>query len=100
VDDEAVILEQCGQKVTFMQAYPHRGPYLAALPLYDYMSVVMIRRRRRGSGGRGTVEFDKAWSLSEMWVQVLRKPGEHAAVCLNGYLGMDFGEEDESCYRR
>ncbi len=46
------------------------------------------------------MEFDKAWPLSEMWVQVLRKPGEHAAVCLNGYLGMDFGEEDESCYRR
>ena len=98
--DEAVMLEQCGQKATFVQAYPHRGPCLAALPLYDYMSVVMIRRRRRGSGGRGTVEFDKAWPLSEMWVQVLRKPGEHAAVCLNGYLAMDFGEEDESCYRR
>ena len=89
------MLEQCGQRATFVQAYPHRGPHLASLPLYDYMSVVMIRRRRRGSGGgRGVVEFDNAWTLSETWVQVMRKPGQFADVCLNGYLGMDFGEED------
>jgi hypothetical protein len=98
--DETVMLEPSGQRVTFIQAYPHRGPYLAALPLYDYMSVVMIRRRRGRYGGRGVVEFDRAWPLSKTWVQVLRKPGEHAAVCLDGYLSMDFEEEDERCYRR
>ncbi len=98
--DETVMLEHSGRRATFVQAYPHRGPCLAALPLYDYMSVVMIRRKRSGSGGRGVVAFDEAWLLSESWVQVLRKPGEHAAVCLDGYLGMDFGEEDERCHRR
>jgi hypothetical protein len=98
--DEAVMLEQCGQRATFVQAYPHRGPCLATLPLYDYMSVVMIRRKRRGGGGLRVVEFDSTWPLSELWVQVIRKPGEHAVVCLNGYLGMDFGEEDESYHRR
>jgi hypothetical protein len=94
------MLEPSGQRVTFVQAYPYRGPYLAALPLYDYISVVMIRRRRGRYGGQGVVEFDRAWPLSETWVQVLRKPGEHAAVCLDGYLSMDFEEEDERCYRR
>jgi hypothetical protein len=98
--DEAVILEHSGQRATFVQAYPHRGPCLAGLSLYDYMSMVMIRRKRSGRGGQAAVEFDDGWPLSETWVQVLRKPGEHAAVCLDGYLGMDFGEEDERCYRR
>jgi hypothetical protein len=90
-----VVLEHSGQRATFVQVYPYRSPCLAALPLYNYMSVVKIRRRRRGSSSRGVVEFDEAWPLSETWVQVLRKPGEHAAICLDGYLDMDFGDEDE-----
>jgi hypothetical protein len=98
--NEAVMLEHSGPRATFVQAYPHRGPCLAALPLYDYMSVVMIRRKRSEGNGRGAVEFDQAWPLSETWVQILRRPGEHAAVCLDGYLGMDFAEDDERCYRR
>jgi hypothetical protein len=98
--DEAVMLEYSGQRANHVQAYPHRGPNLAALTLYDYMSVVKLKRKRGGSGSRGDLEFDDGWPLSETWVQVLRKPGEHAVVCIEGYLGMDFGEEDERCHRR
>jgi hypothetical protein len=98
--DEAVMLEHSGQRTTFVQAYPHRGPSLAALSLYDYMSVVKLKRKRGGSGPRRALEFEEAWPLSETWVQELRKPGEHAVVCLDGYLSMEFGEEDEGCHRR
>ncbi|KAM4067621.1 PIF1 protein [Hirsutella rhossiliensis] len=31
---------------------------------------------------------------------VLRRPGKHATVCLDGYLSKDFTYDDESCYRR
>ncbi|XP_044720114.1 PIF1-like helicase domain-containing protein [Hirsutella rhossiliensis] len=32
---------------------------------------------------------------------VLRRPGKHASVCLDGYLTKDFGhDDDESCHRR
>lgn len=98
--DEAVMLEHSGQRATFVQAYPHRGPNLAALSLYDYMSVVKLKRKRGGNSARGHLEFEEAWPLSKTWAQVLRKPGEHAVVCLDGYLSVDFGEEDERCYRR
>lgn len=100
--DEVVMLEHSGQKTTFVQAYPHRGPHLVALSLYDYMSVVKLKRKRGGSRVLGALEFESAWPLSKTWVQVLRKPGEHAVVCLDGYLSMDFGEEDEDerCHRR
>jgi hypothetical protein len=98
--DGAVMLEQSGQRITFVQAYPHRGPQLAALALYDYMSIVTLKRKRGGAGGRGDLEFEEDWPHSKTLVQGIRKPGEQAAVCLDGYLSMDLDEEDGKCYRR
>lgn len=98
--DEAVMLEPSGQKITFVQAYPHRGPQLAALSLYDYMSVVMIKKKHAGDRARRALDFEESWPLSEAWVQVLRKPHERAVICVDGYLSMDFSEEDERFHRR
>lgn len=100
--DETVLFEESGRKVSFLEAYPHRGGALQGLSLYDYMSVVRLKRKGRGTGGWGEVPFDSAWSPSQTWVQALRRPGEHAIVCLDGYLSMDFSEEEEDglCYRR
>jgi hypothetical protein len=98
--DEAVMLECLGQRVTFVQAYPHRGPMLAALPLYDYMSVVKLKRRRNSRSCPGEIAFEPAWPLSETWVQVLREKAGNALVCLDGYLSTDFMEDEERCYRR
>ncbi|PVH90314.1 hypothetical protein DM02DRAFT_496337, partial [Periconia macrospinosa] len=98
--DEAVMLEQSGQRASFIQAYPHRGPVLAALSLYDYMSVIKLKRKYRGGGVREDLQFEETWPLSETWTQALRKQGERAVVCLDGYLCMDFNEEDEQCHRR
>lgn len=98
--EEAVLLEEAGQRISLVEAYPHRGRLLQGLCLYDYMSIVGLKRKSKGASGWGEVEFDSAWQPSQTWVQVLRKPGEHAIVCLDGYLGMDFGEDDELYYRR
>lgn len=98
--DETVLLEESGQRLSFVQAYPHRGELLQGLSLYEYISIVRLKRRGGDTGTRGEVRFDSAWSLSQKWVQVFRKPGKHAVVCLDGYLSMNFGEEDEGCHRR
>lgn len=97
---DTVMLEHSGRKTTFAQAYPYRGQHLAAISLYDYMSVVKLKRRRGARAARGDLEFERAWPLSASWVQALRRPGEYAVVCLDGYLSMDFEEEDERCHRR
>lgn len=98
--EEMVLLGESGQRVSFVQAYPHRGRFLQGLSLYDYMSVVKLKRKGKVVGGRWEVEFDSAWPLSQMWVQVLREPGKDAIVCFDGYLSMNFSEDDKMCYKR
>jgi hypothetical protein len=53
------MLEYCGERTTFVQAYPHRGPTLAAVSLYDYISIVKLQRKRGESCARGTLEFEE-----------------------------------------
>lgn len=78
--DETVLLEKAGQRISFIQAYPHRGTLLRDLSFYDYMSVVKLKRKGKVAAAREEVEFDCAWSLSQTWVQVLRNPGKEAIV--------------------
>jgi hypothetical protein len=96
---ETVLLGKAGQRISLLQAYPYRGQRLEGLALYDYMSVVKLKRKG-GCVRSGEVELDRAWPLSASWIQTLRHPNQLAAVCLDGYLGMDFTEEDDSYYRR
>ena len=63
------------------------------------MSIAILRRKGKGPAGRGEVQFESSWPLSKEWAQVLRRPEKQASVCLDGYLGMNFAEEDE-CYPR
>ena len=98
--DERVLLEEAGERVSLPQAYPYRGEILRDLSLYEYMSVVQLRRKSSDATARREVEFDGASPLSRRWVQLLRKPGKHAIVCLDGYLSINFSEEDEIYHRR
>jgi hypothetical protein len=82
-----------------LQAYAYRGRLLEGLALYDYMSVVKLKRKGQGVAW-GEVELDSSWPLSRSWVQMLRRPGQQATICFDGYLSMDFIEEDDSYHRR
>ncbi|KAM4067068.1 PIF1 protein [Hirsutella rhossiliensis] len=86
--DESVVVEEAGLRISHVEAYQHRGELLRGLCLYDYISVVRLKRTSKDELRR--------------WVQVLRRPGKHATVCLDGYLSKDFGHNDdeESCHRR
>ncbi|KAL8284658.1 hypothetical protein RB597_008496 [Gaeumannomyces tritici] len=96
---ETVLLGEGGEKISLLQAYPHRGRLLEGLALYDYMSVVKLKRKGQGIAW-GLVELDSRWPLSRSWVQTLRRPGQQATICFDGYLGMDFTEDDDCYYRR
>lgn len=96
---ERVILGEAGQRISLLQAYPHRGQLLENLALCDYMTVVKLKRKVSRITAR-EVELDSAWPLSQSWIQELRSPNRQAAICFDGYLGMDFAEEDDSYYRR
>ncbi|KAF5696631.1 ATP-dependent DNA helicase PIF1 [Fusarium mundagurra] len=98
--EETVFLEEGGERVSLVQAYPHRGKLLEGLSLYDYMSIVRLKRKGKGAGTRWEVRFDRSWPPSRTWVQALRKPGEHAVVCFDGYLSTDWSEETEDYYKR
>ncbi|KAM4064253.1 ATP-dependent DNA helicase PIF1 [Hirsutella rhossiliensis] len=79
------------------------GDVLRGLCLYDYVSLVRLKRNERDEGpaGWGEVPFESGWAPGGRWAQVLRRPGKQATVCLDGYLSKDFDEDDEgSCYRR
>ncbi len=98
--EETVLLEEAGQRISFPQAYPHRGRFLQGLSLYDYMSVVKLKRKGKATARQGEVEFESTWPLSQTWVQALRDPGKEAMVCLDGYLCMDFSEDDQTYYKK
>ena len=93
------MLGETGQRISLLQAYPHRGRLLEGLALYDYMSVVKLKRKGQHVAS-GEVELGRSWPLSKTWIQALRRPKQQAAVCLDGYLAMDFAEEDDSYHRR
>jgi len=98
-----VIVEESGHRISFLNAYEHRGNVLRSLCLYDYVSVVRLQRiSTYGRPGKwGEVPFQDSWLPGKDWVQVLRRPGKHATVCLDGYLSKDFEHDDDGpCHRR
>ncbi|KAM4061844.1 PIF1-like helicase [Hirsutella rhossiliensis] len=101
--DESVAVEEAGERISFAEAYHHRGHVLRGLCLYDYVSLVRLQRVGKDgcSGAWGEVPFESGWVAGKDWVQVLRRPGKHAVVCLDGHLSKDFEQDDEEqCHRR
>lgn len=93
--DEAVIVEEAGRRLSYVDAYSFRGNHLRRLCLYDYMSLVIVRRRPPKKAVWGEIPFENGSPYANDWVQVLRRPGQHAVVCLDGFLSMDFKETTE-----
>lgn len=104
--DESIVVEEAGHKLGHVEAYQHRGEPLQDLCLYDYGSIVRLKRRNssneESAAAWGEVPFQDSWPPGKAWIQVLRRPGKQATVCLDGYLSKDFSkaEEDEVCYGR
>ncbi|EFZ03310.2 PIF1 protein [Metarhizium robertsii ARSEF 23] len=101
--DDSIVVEEAGERISYVEAYEHRGGVLGSLCLYDYTSLVKLRRTDKDetAASWGEVPFEKGWGPGRRWLQVLRRPGKYASVCLDGYLSKDFDQDDEgSCHRR
>ncbi|KID59322.1 arrestin domain-containing protein, partial [Metarhizium hybridum] len=99
--DDAVMVEEAGRRLSYMEAYGHRGGILSQVCLYDYMTLVMIRRRSAKKAVWGEIPFETGSPFASEWIQVLRRPGMHAVVCLDGFLSLDFAEKmDDTCISR
>ncbi|KFG84187.1 hypothetical protein MANI_116079 [Metarhizium anisopliae] len=99
--DESITVEEAGRRLSYVEAYGQRGSLLSPLCLYDYMTLVMVRRRSEKKAIWGEMPFKAGSSFASEWVQVLRRPGMHAVVCLDGFLSLDFDERmDDSCVSR
>uniref|UniRef100_A0A0D2XRK5 Helitron helicase-like domain-containing protein n=3 Tax=Fusarium oxysporum TaxID=5507 RepID=A0A0D2XRK5_FUSOF len=101
--DESIVVEEAGERISYAEAYQHRGDVLRSLCLYDYVSLVRLKRVSKDEipAAWGEVSFENEWGPGRGWLQVLRRPGKHASVCLDGYLSKDFDQDDEEpCYRR
>ncbi|KAM4058295.1 PIF1-like helicase [Hirsutella rhossiliensis] len=82
--DETVVVEEAGPRISFIEAYRHRGGLLQGLCLYDYASLVRLKRNGGGAEGCaawGEIPFNESWAPGKDWAK-------------------EFGEEDESCHRR
>jgi hypothetical protein len=42
--DEKILLEESGQKIFLIQAYPHRGKLLQSLCHYGYISIAKLKK--------------------------------------------------------
>lgn len=104
--DESIVVEEAGHRLSHVEAYHHRGTVLAGLCLYDYVSVVRLKRRSvsgwEPAATLGEIPLEDSWATGKDWLQVLRRPGKQATVCLDGYLSKEFNksEEGEACHRR
>lgn len=102
--DESILVEEAGQRICRVEAYCHQGDTLRRLCLYDYVSLVMLKRidGNKRQVAWGEVPFESGWAPGRCWVQLLRRPGKQAIVCLDGYLSKDFDDDDDedSCHRR
>ena len=106
VVDESIVVEEAGHRLGHVEAYHHRGQLLGDLCLYDYVSIVRLKRRddrkEELAAAWGEVPFEDSWSPGRGWIQVVRRPGKQATVCLDGYLSKDLSKADDdgACYRR
>lgn len=99
--EDSVLVEEVGRKISFVEAYLHRGEALQSLCLYDYVSLVQLKRKGDKRRARwGELGFGNGCPFADSWVQVLRRPGKHAIVCLDGYLSTDLDDDDGPCFRR
>ena len=86
---ETVQVRGQGFQLSPLEAYLYRGPVLAKLCFYDYLSFVKLVKLEsldRRSGSRRVVPFEDSSNLCEGWAQQLWEPAQTAVVVLQGEL--------------
>ena len=103
VQGETVHFRGEGFQLSPFEAYPHRGPVLASLCFYDYLSFVkLVKLETLGwrSGSGRIVPFDNGSELCEGWTQQLRDPAQTAVVVFQGELKDNHDETHVLYFKR
>lgn len=74
VEDSVLVKEvEVGRKISFVEAYLHRGEVLQSLFLYDYVSLVQLKRKGdtcRARWGELGFRFGNGCPFADSWVHV------------------------------
>src|SRR5437016_5177619 len=89
-----------GFKLSYIDAFKHRGPILQDLCLYDYMSFIVLRKERSRCRGTTPIPFPPTITACTGWVQCLRNPGKTIVPVFDGRLTDEFDEKDENFVKR
>ncbi len=95
-----VYFQENGFKLSYIEAYKHRGPILEDVCLYDYMSFVVLKKERSRWRGTTPIPFPPISVACKGWVQCLRTPGKTAVPVFDGRLTDNFNEQDEKLVKR
>jgi hypothetical protein len=89
-----------GFKLSHLEAYKHRGPTLAHLCFYDYVSFLIPKKERHQRGGTRSITFPPTATVCKGWIQCLRNPHKTAVPVFHGRLTDEFDEKDEKFVKR
>jgi hypothetical protein len=95
-----VYFSASGFKLSYLEAYKHRGPILAHLCFYDYVSFVVLKKERHRGRGTTSIPFPPTAAVCEGWVQCLRVPQKTAVPIFDGRLADEFDEKDTDFVKR
>jgi hypothetical protein len=95
-----VYFQASGFKLSYLEAYKHRGPILAHLCFYDYVSFVVLKKERHHRRGARSIPFAPTATICEGWVQCLRMSHKTAVPIFDGRLTDEFDEQDEKFVKR
>jgi hypothetical protein len=97
---ENVYFQTSGFKLSYVEAYKHRGPIFAHLCFYDYVSFVVLKKKRDQRRGAKSIPFPPTATVCEGWVQSLRTAHKTAVPIFDGRLTDEFDEHDEKFVKR
>jgi hypothetical protein len=95
-----VYFQASGFKLSYLEAYRHRGPILAHLCFYDYVSFVVLKKGRHHRRGARSILFPPSATICEGWVQYLRATHSAAVPIFDGCLTDEFDKQDEKFVKR
>ena len=89
-----------GFKLSYLEAYKHRGPIFARVCFYDYLSFVLVKKERHRRRNTTSIPFSPTATVCKGWAQSLRTPHKTAVPILDGRLTDEFDEQDEKFVKR
>jgi len=87
-----VYFQADGFKLSYVEAYKHRGAIFENTCFYDYMSFVVLKKEPCRWRRTATIPFLPTAIVCKGWVQCLRMPGKTAVPILDGRITDEFDE--------